>query len=687
MWETIVQNDIQKAIPHLVTQKAWAGYNPIIIRNRYMQRLIFFLFLFGSIGCFAQEKGFPYGQATYRELEITKYLPDSAAAALVLDEFGEAFINDEFNLQFTYHARIKILKTEGVKQGTFEILLRKSEGRAEKITSVKGSSFNIENGSMRESKLEPKSVYSENYNKFYNIQKFAIPNVKVGSVIEVMYTLESPFIYNFRSWEFQSDIPKLKSEYLCIIPGIYHYNVSLRGFLKLSKNESELVKSCFTPPGRSADCARMRYGMKDIPAFREEEFMTAKSNFLSVINFELAQINYFDGRKDKITKEWKDVEEELRQHSEFGVQIKRGKDILDRQIETIIAGESDEKAKAEKIYEFIKGWYRWNEVYGKYSEFGIKKAFDSKVGNVGDINLSLIAALKYAGVSVEPVILSTRDNGLPTEVYPVMSDFNYVVAKATIAGKSYMLDATDDFYPFGLLPERCLNGKGRVVGTSESHWEDLKPIERQRTTSIVNLELSNKGLTGTVQTTYSGYAAVNERKKIKKFSGQQEYINAISNRLHDITIRTFTIENVDNLHKPLVVNLDIELDIGDLPGGGTFLFSPFVIDQWKRNPFRSGERLFPVDFGASLEEILILNLTYSPDFELDEIPGKVALKLPANGGHFISEVNDAANKVSMANTLVIAKPIFTSQEYHYLKELFNNVVATEQTQLVFKKKK
>ena len=252
-----------------------------------MQRLIFSLFLLGSVSGIAQEKGFPYGQATYRELEIRDYLPDSAATALVLDEFGEAFINNEFNLQFTYHARIKILKTEGAEQGTFEILLRKSEGRAEKMISVKGSSFNIENGSMRESKLEQKSVYSENYNKFYNIQKFAIPNVKVGSVIEVMYTLESPFIYNFRSWEFQSDIPKLQSEYLCVIPGIYNYNISLRGFLKLTKNENELVKSCFTPPGRSADCARMRFGMKNIPALRDEEFMTARSNFLSVINFEL----------------------------------------------------------------------------------------------------------------------------------------------------------------------------------------------------------------------------------------------------------------------------------------------------------------------------------------------------------------------------------------------------------------
>lgn len=645
------------------------------------------LLLLCTIVSFAQENGFPYGQATYRELAIEEYAADTSAAALVLDEFGEAFINNDFNLQFTYHARIKILKTEGLQQGTFEILLRKSEGRAEKIITVKGSSFNIENGSMRETKLDSRRVYAENYNKFYNIQKFAIPNVKVGSVIEVLYTLESPFIYNFRSWEFQSDIPKLKSEYLCIIPGIYHYSISLRGFLKLSKNESELVKSCFTPAGRSADCAKMRYGMKDIPAFKEEEFMTARSNFLSVINFELAQINYFDGRKDKITKEWKDVDEELRQHPEFGVQIKRGKDLLDRRIDEILAGETEELVKAQKIYEFIKGWYRWNEVYGKYSEFGIKKAFDSQVGNVGDINLSLIAALKYAGIQVEPVILSTRENGLPTEVYPVMSDFNYVIAKATVANESFLLDATDDFYPFGMLPERCLNGKGRVIGLKESYWEELKAVERQRTTSIVNLSLSSEGMRGNVQYTYSGYAAVNERKKIKKFSSEREYINSITNRLHEITVKNFSLENVDNFYKPLVINLTVEVDVGDLLSGGTFLFSPFVVDQWKRNPFKSNERLYPVDFGAPLEEILILNLAYPSEFELDEIPAKVALKLPANGGHYIFEVNNASDKLSMANTLVVGKPVFTSQEYHYLKELFNNVIATEQTQLVFKKKK
>ncbi len=255
------------------------------------------------------------------------YEPDTSAVALMLDEFGEAYFdnNNDHNLLFEYHARIKILKKGGVSYGTFEIPLRKSDGRTERIVSIRASSFNIENGSMRETKLDPKNVFLENQSKYYDAKKFAIPNVKEGSVIEVFYTLESPFVFKFRSWEFQSEIPKLQSEFWALIPGNYLYNVSLRGYLKLTKEESELVRSCFL----TADCSRLKFAIKNIPAFKEEEFMTAKSNFISAINFELSQINYFDGRKDKITKEWKDADEELRQNSQFGLQIKRGKDIVD----------------------------------------------------------------------------------------------------------------------------------------------------------------------------------------------------------------------------------------------------------------------------------------------------------------------------------------------------------------------
>lgn len=78
---------------------------------------------------------FLFGEVTYRELDIKKYDSDTSAVAVVLNEFGEAYFEDanDYNLLFEYHARIKILKTEGVSHGTFEIPLRKTSDDKEKI--------------------------------------------------------------------------------------------------------------------------------------------------------------------------------------------------------------------------------------------------------------------------------------------------------------------------------------------------------------------------------------------------------------------------------------------------------------------------------------------------------------------------------------------------------------------------
>jgi transglutaminase-like putative cysteine protease len=650
--------------------------------------LVIFIFLAPYNLSSAQTSGFPFGKVTYRELEMTTYDKDTSAFAVVLNETGEAYIenSNNYNLIFKHHLKIKILKKGGLKYGDFEIPLRKNEGNSELLRMVTASTFNVENGPMQEVKLNPKSVFTENRSKYRDIKKFALPNVRVGSVIDIEYVLESPFIRNFRTWEFQSDIPKINSEFSASIPANYKYNVLLRGFLKLSKNESIVVKECFTGGGAGrADCSLSQFAMKDIPAFLEEDYMTAKSNFLSAITFELSEIDYFDGRKDKLTIEWKDAEEELRRDNKFGLQLKRGGDIVDQKIEQLLAGETDPLRKAQKIYNFIKEWYRWNEVYGEYSEFGIKKAFESKVGNVGDINLSLIAALKYADLNVEPLLLSTRENGSVTELHPVLSDFNYVIAKLNINDRVYLLDATEDFLSFGLIPERCLNGKGRVLGDKVSSWYELKAPERQKLISVQKLKLENDGIMrGTISNSYFGYEAMRQRKKLYGYSNQKEFIDRLSGGWNGASVTKYTVENADDLTKPMIVNLEIEIDM--YKGVDNFLLNPFFIDRWEGNPFKSSERLYPVDFGAPLEEIIVFNLEYPDTFEIDELPENLGLSLPDAGGRYIFKIQKSANTVTMNSSLLINKTVFGSNEYFYLKELFNRVVSTQQTDLVFKKK-
>src|SRR5690606_30426931 len=118
-------------------------------------------------------------------------------------------------------------------------------------------------------------------------------------------------------------------------------------------------------------CSQLTYVMADIPAFREESYMLAAKNYKSAINFELMQYYSTSGARQNLTKEWKDVDRELLTNRSFGGQINREnnfKHILSR----IYTENDSEEDKARKIYEYIKSQIRWNKVYGKYSQFGVK---------------------------------------------------------------------------------------------------------------------------------------------------------------------------------------------------------------------------------------------------------------------------------------------------------------------------
>ncbi|HNC29541.1 MAG TPA: DUF3857 domain-containing protein, partial [Cyclobacteriaceae bacterium] len=303
----------------------------------------------------AQDHGFPYGQVSAEQLAATGYARDSSASAVVLREFGDAYVSSSADrgLIFEHHYLIKILKTEGLNKANISIPLRRNDTKQQQLLSIKASSYNLKNGSVEETAINTKNIFTEKTNKYWDEKKISIPNVRVGSIIEVLYTTDDPFFfYNFHTWEFQSDIPKVYSEYWATIPGNFIYNITWRGFQKFSKNESELIRECYSPAGQKADCGRYKMAMENIPAFKEEGFMTAKSNFISAVYFELSEVRYFDGRVDKITKDWKDADSEIRTEPKIGGQLKRGKDIIGK-IESELNAISDPLEKAKRIYNHV----------------------------------------------------------------------------------------------------------------------------------------------------------------------------------------------------------------------------------------------------------------------------------------------------------------------------------------------
>lgn len=654
-----------------------------------------FSLLFSMLCCMAfhgVSQDFEFGNYSVEDMKMTSYRKDTSAHAVVLREFGKAYIsNDEgLPLIFEHHVRLKIFNKAGFDQGNIIIPVYKSSSdKYETVSHITGLTISYKaDGSVIKTPFETKKVYRENKNKYWDLVKFAMPNLTEGCIIEYKYQIESPFIFNFRKWVFQWNIPKAYSEYVAMIPSVYEYNVTLFGLLKVPETKSELSEHCFDAGGGfKADCSKMTYIMRDVPALVEEDYMTASSNYRSAINFELAQYTDRYGAIHTVTKDWKDIDYELKKADEFGGQIKK-KDLFKAVIPSVAKASDDDLTKAKDVYAYMQKWFKWNNLNGINSDNGIRKAIDSHSGNVADINLSLIAALSAAGLNTEAVLLSTRENGIINKVYPVVSDFNYVVGKVNIDGKSYLLDATDPLLPFGLLPIRCINDQGRVVSLDKpSFWIDMVAQQKESSTYNLILTLKEDGkISGTITCFSLGYEAYNKRKTIRKFNSLEEYVENLDEKMPKIKILKSKIENLDSLEAALGEKYEVEIDAYDNLDADRISFNPFFLDPLTENPFKLNERSYPVDLGAASETRLTVVLNYPAKFEVASRPESVGMQLPLNGGQYLINSIAEGGQLTFSQVLRLNRAIYQPNEYPYIKELFNKIMQSQKSEIIFKKK-
>ena len=431
----------------------------------------------------------------------------------------------------------------------------------------------------------------------------------------------------------------------------------------------------------------MVYGMADIPAFIEEADMTAAKNFRSAIEFELVEYtDPYNGVKTVMTKQWRDIDYQLKISDYFGSQLKK-KDAMKDHIAPVIAGKTDELDKAKAIYAYLQKWFKWNDYIGYESIDGIKKAYDTHSGSIGDINLALVTALNSAGINTEAVLLSTRDNGTTNDLFPAVNDFNYVIAKANIGDKSYFLDATDQLLPFGTLPLYCLNDRGRAFSLDKpSYWVDLDTKQKQKTTYAFDVELQNNGkLKGTMMIFSFGYDAYLKRQAIRKFNSTDEYVESLDEKMSKIKILKSDISGLDTLDEPLQEKYDVEIDAYKDLNHERLTFDPFIYHKQVINPFRLAERTYPVDMGMPSERRFMLTLHLPDQYEVIA-PQPVSMAIPNQGGRFITTFDSNLNTFTFSDILNFSKSVYTPDEYPYLKEFYNKIIQAEKANLVFKKK-
>ncbi|WP_372794251.1 hypothetical protein [Lutibacter sp.] len=659
-----------------------------------MKKITLLLFLLFTIVSFSQNSAdYVFGEISYDELNLKKYDLDTTANAIFLLDIGSTeFLTklDEIArekqrvVSTKFYKKIKFFNSEEFEnQGTIKIRLYNNTLEKDAVIDIKAVTHN----NFEKTYLDEENIYEERLNDNWREVKFTMPNLKEGSIVEVEYTIESPFTFRLPSWIFQTDIPVKFSQYTASIPGNYVFNRKLNGILKLKTNSSVIKNNCFIISHfeRAASCEVITYAMENIPAFKEEkEFMTSRHNFISKIKFELAEYQRINGTKVNHTTTWEAVDKNFKTDKDIGGQLKQTK-LLHEIVPIEINSLPTDLEKATAIFSFIQSYFTWNEKYGVFSEINIKNALENKTGNVGEINISLINALKSAGLKAELVLISTRENGFPTKLHPVRSDFNYMLARVTINNKSYLLDATNKLTPFGLLPYKCLNGYGRVMDfENSSYWIDIIPENNSKNQISVSLKLHEDGtFHGKLRKVNFGYEALLRRTTIQNKS-DEAIISEFENNFNNLDVIDYKIENKLDINQPLIETFEISIDNSTNTSGN--YFNPFFAEQFKENPFIQENRLYPVDFGYTRKYILNFSLEIPESYSIESFPDEKSIALPENGGNFSLSLNKNSNtKITLNSSIKINKPVFYNSEYQLLKELFKQIISSQKTPIVLKK--
>lgn len=442
----------------------------------------------------------------------------SADAVVLLDQGSTNFISNKanwFSNVYKRFVRIKVLKHPGVNAATHEIVLYKNDkDDREVLSDVKGTTYNLENGKLVSTALDAGSIFEDQLNKNHTAKKFTLPAVKEGSIIDLSYTITSPFNFNLRSWFFQNTwYPTLESDYQVAIPGTLNYVMKKNGldsFAATSKWETR-ESFMFNELNASTQVNYFHWNMKNIPALKIESFISAASNYADKLEFQLASTYNGESTQD-IAGDWTKTADFLLQSPDFGEAITEQVNIP--ALDNIMDPNTDKLSKAKQIFYYIKSNFSCTSHNYFFVQTNLQNVVKKARGNVGEINLLLINKLRQYNISAEPVIVSTRANGFAYTKYPMVSNFNYLVCKVYIDDHLYYLDASQPLLGFGKITTDCYNDIAvEIIKNPETVLLSADSLKETRQTTVFVFN-ADKGMEGSYVSNESDASSYEIREQL-----------------------------------------------------------------------------------------------------------------------------------------------------------------------------
>lgn len=664
-----------------------------------MKKLVTLLLLLASsTGIIsAQEFSTKYGKVTKDELSMSTYSKDTTASAVALYKTADViYVYNEngggFEVEYYYETKIKVLKSDGVKQADVAIPFYdngKSGSVRESVSKIEAFAYNMENGKIQKTKMEKSYIFEEQVSPNYKLIKFTIPAVKEGTVIEYKYKLSSPFESNINDMNIQQNIPVIYGKYQACIPEFFIFNIDTRGYESL-KTQDTRTNQTFMVSGSKGNmepvncsCRQLTFTVNDLPAMKDEPNVWCSDDYRTKVTFELRGTQFPNSLYKPYTNTWGQIDELLKKEEFFGDMLKL-KNPYKEEMSTLNLSGLTTQDKIRTLFNFLKKKITWNDNYAFWGS-GTKKAIKNGTGNNADMNFVFISMLKDAGINAFPVMMSTRNEGRLPLTYPSINKLNtFIVGINDTDSTTVYLDGSVKHGDINVLPPTLMVDRARIYNNnSEGSWVNLTDIGKHYINSLIKGVITADGkIEGERTASYSGESAATFRADFKAAKDSATYIQDLETE-DGISVKEFTCQEIESLSPSVKEKLTFNKEATS--NDNHIYLNPMIFPHLTKNQFTKETRKLPIEFSYPHIYRLTCILDIPEGYQVEELPKSVKINIDKEGcdcNYYVQVVN---NQIHLKYIFSLKRILYTQDEYQSLRNFWGTIVDKNNEQIVLKK--
>ncbi len=528
--------------------------------------------------------------------------PDESAVIL-LDEGKMEIFGSEATAfsEFERHKILKILNRRGEKFANVmipyypSITIEKIEARTispdGKITVIKPENIFDVN-------LYPNFIY-------YSDQRakiFTFPAVEPESILEYRYQQSIKGRTLWHSWLFQDEIPTLLSRFTVVHPSEWE--------LKFRSYHTDLQPEIIQAP--IGFKSTHRWEKRNVPALKSEFGMPPRRDLLSRLS--LAPVGI---------KNWDDV---AKWYDELSSPQLKANEPIKKFSAELTADWPTDREKLQRIYEWVRDHVRYIAVnigMGGFQPHPVAEIFQNKYGDCKDMTTLICSMAREVGIVVYPVLISTRQNGLPDTSLASPFQFNHAIAYCpTIDPTGIWMDATEKGCPFGQLPWYDQGVPVLVIeknGSGSIHTTPLDSAHHNQLITEWQVALDEKNM-ACIQgkMIFTGSPASEKREEL--FASSSEEIRNwldryLAERFMGVNLDSFSISGLHPVEDPLEISFTFSSSSFARQISDQMILDPSTIALFELpDYFSSRERVHPIQFKYAFNYQVNLQIDLPPRY-------------------------------------------------------------------------